>query len=441
MTQFHYDKVKDPLFFKENVLLAHSAHKIYRNKEEAFFGDSSLRMALDGVWKFSYAVNQAAAPVGFEKEEYDCKCWENICVPAHIQMEGYDVPQYANVQYPWDGREELEPGEIPVRFNPTASYVKYFEVPKEMKGQTIRISFQGVESGMALWLNGSYVGYSEDSFTPSEFELTPFLKEGENKLAVQVYKWTSSSWCEDQDFFRFSGIYRSVYLYAVPAVHIEDVQVKTLFEGQDFDEAILEVQTKVLGAGRIRYRLKDGEQVLFEQEKETTQEAEASQVSDSEEKVVTFRENIREPKLWSAEQPYLYELEIEAVGISGEIEEYTVQKVGFRKFEMKDNRMLLNGKRIVFKGVNRHEFSSVSGRHVSYEELEKDIVTMKRNNINAIRTCHYPDDIAIYDLCDRYGIYLIAECNMETHGTWDAYLRGVAEKSFVLPGSMRTGKV
>ena len=418
MTKFHYNKVKDPLFFKENVLPARSAHRIYRNKEEAFLGNSSLRKTLDGVWKFSYAVNQASAPAGFEKEKYDCKCWESICVPAHIQMEGYDVPQYANVQYPWDGREELNPGKIPERFNPTASYVKYFEVPQEMKEKPLRISFQGVESGMALWLNGSYVGYSEDSFTPSEFDLTPFIKDGENKLAVQVYKWTSSSWCEDQDFFRFSGIYRSVYLYAVPSVHIEDVRVKTLFEGQDFGEALLDVQTKVSGTGSIRYRLKDGEKILFERESASGE----------------LQEKVQAPKLWSAEQPCLYELEIEAVGASGEIEEYTVQKVGFRKFEMKDDRMLLNGKRIVFKGVNRHEFSSVSGRHVSYEELEKDIVTMKRNNINAIRTCHYPDDVAIYDLCDQYGIYMIAECNMETHGTWDAYIRGVAEKSFILPG-------
>ncbi len=323
MTQFHYEKVKDPLFFKENVLSAHSAHEIFRNREEASVGRNSLRMLLDGVWKFSYALNQAAAPVGFEKEEYDCKCWESICVPAHIQMEGYDVPQYANVQYPWDGREELEPGEIPVRFNPTASYVKYFEVPQEMKGKTIRISFQGVESGMALWLNGSYVGYSEDSFTPSEFDLTPFLKEGENKLAVQVYKWTSSSWCEDQDFFRFSGIYRSVYLYAVPSVHIEDIRVKTLFEEQDFDEAVLEVRTKAVGSGSIRYRLKDGEQVLFEREDkivsgeqtETVSIKNAPQGSRLQEAVsglgagkIEFQESVQAPKLWSAEQPYLYEL-------------------------------------------------------------------------------------------------------------------------------------
>ncbi len=434
MTQFHYDKVKDPMFFKENVLPAHAVPVLYRNREEYDAGRSSLRMTLDGVWKFSYAVNQASAPAGFEKEDFDCKCWESICVPAHIQMEGYDVPQYANVQYPWDGREELVPGEIPVRFNPTASYVKYFEVPQAMKGKEIRIAFQGVESGMALWLNGSYVGYSEDSFTPSEFDLTPFLKEGENKLAVQVYKWTSSSWCEDQDFFRFSGIYRSVCLYALPAVHIEDIRVKTLFAGNGFDEATLEAVVKTTGAGKIRYRLKDEEQVLLELEKEIVPEGEASEAAGQQAGGITFQEKIRQPRLWSAEQPNLYRLEIEAVSPDGRTEEYLVQMVGFRRFEMKDNRMLLNGKRIVFKGVNRHEFSSVSGRHVSYEELEKDIVTMKRNNINAIRTCHYPDDAAIYDLCDRYGIYLIAECNMETHGTWDAYMRGVAEKSFVLPG-------
>ena len=210
--------------------------------------------------------------------------------------------------------------------------------------------------------------------------------------------------------------------------------MKTLFAGNGFDEATLEAAVKTTGAGKIRYRLKDEEQVLLELEKEIVPEGEASEAAGQQAGGITFQEKIRQPRLWSAEQPNLYRLEIEAVSPDGRTEEYLVQMVGFRRFEMKDNRMLLNGKRIVFKGVNRHEFSSVSGRHVSYEELEKDIVTMKRNNINAIRTCHYPDDAAIYDLCDRYGIYLIAECNMETHGTWDAYMRGAAEKSFVLPG-------
>ena len=273
---------------------------------------------------------------------------------------------------------------------------------------------------MALWLNGSYVGYSEDSFTPSDFDLTPYMKDGENKLAVQVYKWTSSSWCEDQDFFRFSGIYRGVYLYTVPVVHVEDIRVKTLFEGDDFSKATLEVQTKVKGGGNIRFTLKEDDKVLFECTKAA-------------EEVITLQEEIQNPKLWSAEEPNLYLLEIEVINASGAIEEYIEQTVGFRKFEMKNNRMLLNGKRIVFKGVNRHEFSSVSGRSVSYEELETDIVTMKQHNINAIRTCHYSDDADIYDLCDRYGLYMIAECNMETHGSWDAYLRGLEDKSYVVP--------
>ena len=445
MGKFNYEQVKNPLFFKENVLPAHSAHVVYRNEEEFMTRQTSLRKSLDGIWKFSYAVNYDSSIKGFEKEEYDCKCWADIRVPAHIQMEGYDKPQYVNLQYPWDGWEDIKPGDIPERFNPVASYVKYFEVPSEMKGNEIRISFQGVESAMALWLNGSYVGYSEDSFTPSDFNITPFLKEGENKLAVQVYKWSSSSWCEDQDFFRFSGIYRSVYLYAVPDVYVEDIRIKTLFEGDDFSKAVLDVWAKVslrdrnVGSangndaalngngdisGTIRFTLKDEKAILFERDID---------INKSSIQEIKLSEEVASPRLWSAEAPELYSLEIRVVNAAGETEGYTEQSVGFRKFEMKNNRMLLNGKRVVFKGVNRHEFSAVSGRHVSYEELEKDIVTMKQNNINAIRTCHYPDDVAIYDLCDKYGLYMIAECNMETHGTWDVYIRGLAGIDYVLP--------
>ena len=273
---------------------------------------------------------------------------------------------------------------------------------------------------MAVWLNGAYVGYSEDSFTPSEFDLTPYLKDGENKLAVQVFKWTSSSWCEDQDFFRFSGIYRSVELCAIPKTHLEDLFVKTIFEGDDFSRAVLRAELKVKGAGSLKVSLKDQGQVVFER------------TVDAAEKVL-FEETVNAPKLWSAEEPFLYEMEIEVLDSVGQVMEFIPQAVGFRKFEMKKNRMLINGKRIVFKGANRHEFSSVSGRHVSYAELEKDIVTMKRNNINAIRTCHYSDDVDVYDLCDRYGLYMIAENNMETHGTWDAYLRGKKDEDFILP--------
>lgn len=420
MAQFDYNKVKDPQFFKENVLPAHSAQRIYRNKKEYMRRQSSLIKSLNGVWKFSYAVNINSAIDGFEKDAYDCRCWEDIRVPAHIQMEGYDIPQYVNTQYPWDGREEIEPGQIPERFNPVASYVKYFELPESMKGKEVRIAFEGAESGMALWLNGFYVGYSEDSFTASEFNLTPYLREGENKLAVQVFKWTASSWCEDQDFFRFSGIYRDIYLYAVPSAHMEDLSVRTLFEEDDFERAQLSVKCRFSGSGTVRIRLRDREKILWEEEKTGA----ASMV---------FAAMIHRPRLWSAEDPYLYDLEIEMVDKGGNPCEYLLQPVGFRKFEMKDNRMLLNGKRIVFKGTNRHDFSSVSGRHVSYKEMVKDIVTMKRNNINAIRTSHYPDDERLYELCDRYGLYMIAENNLESHGTWTAYLKGKKDLSFVVP--------
>lgn len=419
MTQFDYDKIKDPRFFKENVLPAHAALHVYANAGEAERERSSLTQSLDGVWKFSYAVNKDSSVEGFEKEDYNCRPWADIRVPAHIQLEGYDIPQYVNTQYPWDGREELSPGEIPERFNPVASYVKYFEVPEAMRGKEIRIVFEGVESGMALWLNGVYVGYSEDSFTPSEFDLTPYLHEGENKLAVQVFKWTSSSWCEDQDFFRFSGIYRSVYLYAVPAVHVEDLEVRTIFAEENLEKAKLTVRCRTKGAGGCQFRLKDGEAILFEKEQKAEPE-------------ISFEETVDKPKLWSAEEPYLYRLEITCTDESGTVE-YVSQPVGFRRFEMKNGRMLLNGKRIVFKGTNRHDFSSVSGRHISYEELVRDVVTMKRNNINAIRTSHYPDDERLYELCDRYGLYLIAENNMESHGTWTAYLKGKKDMSYVVP--------
>ena len=211
MKAFDYSLVKDPQYFCDNRMEAHSDHVYYRdgNEMQAAVQDgteTSFRYSLNGLWKFHYARNYKSTVQGFEKEDYCCYDWDDIHVPAHIQMEGYDAPQYANVQYPWEGHEEIYPGQIPERFNPVASYVKYFTVPEHMKGKRLFISFQGAESGLALWLNGAFVGYSEDSFTPSEFELTDYLKDGQNKLAAQVFKWTSSSWCEDQDFFRFSGI-------------------------------------------------------------------------------------------------------------------------------------------------------------------------------------------------------------------------------------------
>ena len=405
MKAFDYSLVKDPQYFKDGRMDAHSDHTYYRDGEEAQEKATSFRYDLNGIWKFHYARNYGSAIPGFEKTDYCCKDWDDIRVPAHIQMEGYDAPQYANVQYPWEGHEDIHPGEIPEHFNPVASYVKYFEVPEEMQGKRLFISFQGAESGIALWLNGQFVGYSEDSFTPSEFELTEYVKEGENKLAAQVFKWTASSWCEDQDFYRFSGIYRDVYLYTVPEVHVYDLQIRAIPD-ETLSAAALEIRTNTWGKGSVKITLsKNGETVIKDEK-----------ALDGEE---IYSWKVEDPVLWSAEDPQLYDLVLEVYNEAGELQEVVPQKVGFRRFEMKDGIMTLNGKRIVFKGVNRHEFSSVSGRHVSEEELRKDLKTMKQNNINAIRTCHYPDASMIYELCDEYGIYMIDETNLESHGSWD----------------------
>lgn len=428
---FEIKKIHDPKFFKENCMAAHSDHVAYANETEVEEKKSSFRLLLDGIWKFHYARNYMQTVNGFEAETFDCKCWEDIRVPAHIQMEGYDIPQYVNIQYPWDGREDVWRDAVPSEFNPVASYVKYFTLPEGFRKSGLYISFQGVESGFALWLNGHYVGYSEDSFTPSDFDLTPYVKEGENKLAVQVFKWTSSSWCEDQDFYRFSGIFRSVYLYTMPKVHVYDLKVQPVV-----DEAVLNadllVTMQMRGEGKARLTLTGSRNYsVLEEKEEQIIFSEELPVSDGE---VHFEKEVKKPDLWSAEIPNLYTLTIECFDQNGERSELVSQRIGFRRFEMKDGIMTLNGKRIVFKGVNRHEFSSKTGRAVTREEVLKDIVTMKQNNINAIRTCHYPDASIIYDLCDEYGFYMIAENNLESHGSWDAAMHGSVPKDTIVPG-------
>ena len=424
MREFDYALVKDPLYFRDGRMDAHSDHIYYRDENELQEKETSYRYSLNGLWKFHYAKNYKNSVKGFESVEYSCRDWEDIYVPAHIQMEGYDIPQYANIQYPWEGHEEIHPGEIPEKFNPVASYVNYFTVPETMRGKRLFISFQGAESGMALWLNGAFVGYSEDSFTPSEFELTEYVKEGENKLAVQVFKWTAGSWCEDQDFFRFSGIYRDVYLFTIPEVHVNDLKIRALPD-ETLERATLEMDAQVWGNGTARIVLSREGEVIFEDRKELINIEETPSDKNH------FEWKVNQPELWSAEEPQLYDLLIEIYNKNGELQEIIPQKVGFRRFEMKDGIMTLNGKRIVFKGVNRHEFSSVTGRHVSEEELRKDLQMMKQNNINAIRTCHYPNTSLIYGLCDEYGIYMIDETNLESHGTWDTVLMTKDETDIV----------
>ena len=461
--EFDVKKIHDPKFFKENCMAAHSDHVTYKNEAEAMEQNSSFRLSLDGIWKFHYAKNDAQTIPGFEAEDYNCRPWDDIRVPAHIQMEGYDIPQYANIQYPWDGREDVWRDAVPTDFNPVASYVKYFTLPEGFVKNGLYISFQGVESGFALWLNGSYVGYSEDSFTPSEFDLTPYVKEGENKLALKVFKWTSSSWCEDQDFYRFSGIFRSVYLYTMPKVHVYDLKVQPVV-AESLESANLVLDMQICGKAETVEKSADNAKIQNVSAKITltgsrddSKEGAAGSVSentifsetisfqpnntsdtirftDTGAATVHFEREVNHPILWSAEHPELYTLTVELFDESGNCVEYISQNIGFRRFEMKDGIMTLNGKRIVFKGVNRHEFSSKTGRAVSKEEVLQDIITMKQNNINAIRTCHYPDASGIYELCDRYGLYMIAENNLESHGSWDAANHGLVPEDTIVPG-------
>ena len=420
--EFNWSMVADPSIFKINVLPAHAPLTAYRDRSEADAGRSSYRKPLNGIWKFSYADRPSEAVSGFENPDYSCDSWETIRVPSNIQFEGFDRPAYVNTQYPWDGREEIDPGRVPERFNPTASYVTEFDVPPFWNHDSVFLNFKGVESGFALWCNGRFVGYSEDSFTPSEFNLSPYLTEDghRNKLAVRVFKWTSSSWLEDQDMYRLSGIFREVELFTKPAVHLEDLTIHAVPD-ETLKKASFRAELVLANPAETELALLDaeGNEVV----RGTVYGPKAS-----------FSAVVENPRLWSAESPYLYRLEITVRDERGETAEFMTQPVGFRRFEMKDGLMRLNGQRIVFRGVNRHEFSCDSGRFLDSETTKSDIFLMKRNNINAVRTCHYPDDEPLYDFADRYGLYLIAENNMESHGMWDAIARGFRKAEEMVPG-------
>ncbi len=399
----------DPGQFAVGRLPAVSDHDVYANEREACEGCSSLSRLLDGRWQFHYAETLAGRPEGFEKPDYDCSGWGGITVPGHIQLQGYGKPQYVNTQYPWDGHEALRPPEIPARFNPVGSYVTAFTVPADWEGMRVVLVLHGVESACFVWVNGVPIGYAEDGFTPSRFDLTPALKDGENRLAIQVYRFCSGSWLEDQDFWRFSGIFRSVELRAEPRAHVEDLFVHALPE-EDLRSATLSAE--------ITLSLPREEPVTL---LGTLLDAEGRTVDrfplPTQPRIV-FCRKITALRLWSAEQPNLYTLRFTLSAENGEPIEVAQTEVGFRRFEQKNGLLCLNGKRLLLHGVNRHEFSRRQGRALSEQDMLWDIRTLKSNNINAVRTSHYPNNSLWYRLCDRYGLYLIDETNLETHGTW-----------------------
>ena len=392
----------DPEIFNVNCLEPHASYTHYRSESEFESGKSSYFFSLNGKWYFSYSENPETLPQDFEKTDTDCKNWKTIDVPAHIQLCGYGNPHYVNTMYPWDGIEKINPGQIQQNYNPVGSYVKYIEIPEKIySDEKIIISFQGVETAFALWINGNFIGYSEDSFTPAEFDITSSVKKGENKIAVQVYQRSSGSWLEDQDFWRFSGIFRDVYIYSTQKNHLNDIFIKSELN-DDFSEAEIYADLKA-SADRIKAVLYDNSGNFI-----------SEQYSQND----RFSFRIIQPKLWNAENPYLYTLKLYVYDENNSISEIMEFKTGIRKFEMDNGIMKLNGKRIVFCGVNRHEFNYKTGRTVSKEDMLWDVVTMKQHNINAVRTSHYPNNTYFYELCDRYGLYVIDETNLETHGTW-----------------------
>lgn len=416
MNKFNYKNVANPSYVQDGCVIPHSYHMHYRNHKEEQLKSSSFYYTLNGLWKFHYARNYNETIPNFYALNYDCESWGDIRVPSHIQMEGFDIPQYVNKQYPWEGVEEIKPGQIPEDFNPIGSYVNYITI--DSLEERVFLVLEGVESAMALWVNGEFVGYHEDSFTTAEFEITKSLVVGDNKIAIQVFKFSSGSWCEDQDFYRFSGIFRDVYLYTVPKTHIEDLSIKAI-PNKDNTEAEVFVKIRVNGRGKIKASLYDKEKLL-------------------QSKSVQIKRNyyecscvIKNPRLWSAEEPNLYDIVLEVYDAKCNLQEVIHEKVGVRRFEIKDGIMCLNGKRIVFNGVDRHEFSYLYGRAIPTEVMREDLLIMKKNNINAIRTSHYPNSPKLYSMCDELGIYVIDEANMETHGTWDG--PGYINKKEILP--------
>ena len=418
--------LEDPRVFAVNRLDAHSDHTWHTP-------EGSLRQSLDGSWRFAYSPCPAARPADFWRADASLDGFGEIAVPGHIEMQGYGQIQYINTMYPWDGRHFLRPPQIPWDDTPVGSYVRTFTLDPALEGKRVCVSFQGVERAFYCWCNGHFVGYSEDSFTPADFDLTPFLQAGENRLCVEVYKNCSGSWLEDQDFFRFFGIFRPVYLYAKPALHIEDLWLRASLEPDN--------TTGVL-APRLRLSAADGASLEGCTLRCTVAAPGGAVLWDA---PMPLREDgsgyvygqpVRLPciRKWDHEDPALYTVTLTLRDAAGALQETVPYQTGFRRFGLREGVMELNGERIVFNGVNRHEWNPASGRAIGPEDMHRAIETFRRNHINAVRTCHYPDQTLWYELCDCNGIYMIDEANLESHGSWQKM--GAVEPSWNVPGSL-----
>ncbi|MFS8176122.1 beta-galactosidase [Limosilactobacillus reuteri] len=427
----------EPETFRVNQLPAHSDHYYYGNYDEWRHNNSRFAQNLDGQWQFNFAENPRKRENDFYKVDYDSSSFGTIEVPSEIELNNYAQNNYINTLIPWEGKiyrrpayalspDDAQEGSFSDGDdNTVGEYLKHFDLDPSLRGKQVRIRFDGVERAMYVWLNGHFIGYAEDSFTPSEFDLTPYIQDEGNVLAVEVFKHSTASWIEDQDMFRFSGIFRSVNLLAQPLVHVEDLNIRPIVT-DNYQDGIFNVDLQLHGekTGNVNVRVidNDGNTLV----NETHPVDSTVKVRDQ------FLENIH---LWDNHDPYLYQLLIEIRDDEGNLIELVPYRFGFRRIEInKDHVVLLNGQRLILNGVNRHEWDVKRGRAITMDDMTSDIYTFKENNINAVRTCHYPDQIPWYYLCDDNGIYMMAENNLESHATWQKM--GAIEPSYNVPGSV-----
>ena len=420
---------ENPRVFRINNEAAHATLMPFADKATALTfvkSNSSFYKSLNGTWRFRYLTNPSMTPDDFPADSINESRWTNIEVPGNWQLQGdFDPPVFTNIIHPF----RADPPRVPQDYNPTGLYRKTFTVPDEWKGRQVFLHFAGVQSNATVYLNGKKVGYNEDGMLPAEYNITGMLRPGDNLLAVQVINWSDGSWLEDQDFWRLSGIYRDVFIFSTPSQHIRDYYITTDLDEMYRDATFnLRVSLKNYAASAaknlsVKMTLSDAsskpvlEKVL-----------KAGSVGAKKETLLKVNELVRDPLKWTAETPNLYTLTMELISSSGEVLEVISSRVGFREVEIKNGQLLFNGKAIDIKGTNRHEFDPDRGRAVSRESMIRDIILMKRLNVNAVRTSHYPNDPEFYSLCDEYGLYVMDEANIESHELWAVRRYYIAEK-------------
>ena len=392
-----------------NRLKLHTNYFAYENETLALAGQmdkSANFISLHGAWKFNWVKDADKRPTDFYKTDLDDSAWKTMNIPANWEMNGFGVPEYVNTGFAWRGHFDQKPPAVPVKDNNVGSYRRIINIPDSWDGKQVIAHFGSVTSNIYLYVNGQYVGYAEDAKVAAEFDITPYLKKGDNLIAFQTFRWCDGSWCEDQDFWRLSGVARDSYLYARDAaVHLTNIKITPDLQN-NYEDGVVQIYAEVKGQPVIEYKLlnHNGIEII------------KSDANFKKRVNGTAQFTIKNVKKWSAEDPYLYTLVATVKDQKGNIVEVVPQKVGFRKVEIVNSQLLVNGQPVLIKGADRHEMDPDGGYVVSRERMIQDIKIMKRLNINAVRTCHYPDDPVWYDLCDEYGLYVTAEANQESHG-------------------------